>query len=639
VVHRDIKPENILLTGDQAIVADFGIARAVEAAGGERLTGTGLAIGTPAYMSPEQALGQKDVDARSDVYALGCVVYEVVAGQPPFEGATAQALLAKHAADTVPGLRTSDPAIPPYVERAVEKALAKDPAERFQTPSAFAEALTTGTVVARVRRRRRWLRGLLAGSAVGAALVAAAGWWLATMARGPEIERLAVLPFTNLMNDPEQQYMVQGVHDALISELQQVGVTVIARTSVMRYQDTEKPVRDIARELDVDAVIEGSAFRAGDSVGIRARLVDGATEAQLWSQSYDGDLRDVLALYRDLTGAIAREIQLVLTPQAEARLASARQVNPETYEAYVKGMYHVSRGTPEEFELGLAHLNQAIERDPEDPLAYAGLALGYINGAHDGVVPPQEAFPRAETAARQALKLDETLAEAQLGLALVELYYRWDKAGAKEGLERALELNPNLVQAHRHYGYSLLIFERADEAVAHVKRVTELDPLTPIYTAELGEIYVISARYEEARAQARKSLELDPDLPHGWYVLGVAFALQGMYEEAIAALQTLETLSPGYRLALAITYAMAERREEALQQLAEYRRAGTRLDPFSLARFHTALGQKDEAFRWLEVAYEHRHPFMPWLEFGFLFEPLRDDPRFEDLLRRMNLPQ
>jgi len=275
LVHRDIKPENILLARDQAIVADFGIARAVEVAGGERLTGTGLAVGTPAYMSPEQAMGQADVDARSDVYALECVVYEMVAGRAPFDGATPQELLAKHAVDTAPSLRTSDPSIPLFLERAVERALAKRPDDRFQTASAFAEALTSEMVVPRVGRRHSpWL----AISGVMIVLLAAAALVLLNVLGGPAYERLAVLPPANLMNDPEQEYFVQGVHNALISELQRTGVAVIARTSVMRYEDTQMLAGEIAQELGVDALIEASVLRAGDSVEIEVRLVDGTTQ-------------------------------------------------------------------------------------------------------------------------------------------------------------------------------------------------------------------------------------------------------------------------------------------------------------------------------------------------------------------------
>jgi serine/threonine-protein kinase len=271
VVHRDIKPENILLAGDQAIVADFGIARAVEAAGGERLTGTGLAVGTPAYMSPEQAVGDTNVDGRSDVYALGCVVYEMVSGQAPFEGETPQGILAKHAVDTAPSLRTSDPSIPLFLERAVERALAKHPADRFQTASAFAEALTSELVVARVGRRRSpWLA--ISGATI--VLFAVAALVLSNVLGGPAYERLAVLPPANLMNDPEQEYFVQGVHTALISELQRAGVAVIARTSVLQYENTQKPISEIATELSVDALVEASVLRAGDSVEIEVSLVD-----------------------------------------------------------------------------------------------------------------------------------------------------------------------------------------------------------------------------------------------------------------------------------------------------------------------------------------------------------------------------
>jgi serine/threonine-protein kinase len=263
IVHRDVKPENIMLSGGRAVVADFGIGRAVTAAGGDRLTGTGFAVGTPAYMSPEQAYGDANVDARSDVYALGCVAYEMVSGRAPFEADTPQAVLAKQAAETVPSLRASDPAIPLFVERAVERALAKQSADRFQTASAFAEALTSELVVARVGRRRGHWR-VIAAAAVGVALLAA--WVLSTVLGGPEYERLAVLPPSNLMNDPEQEHLVQGMHDALISELQRAGVAVIARTSVLQYANTQKPIPEIVAELGVDALIESSVFRAGDSV-------------------------------------------------------------------------------------------------------------------------------------------------------------------------------------------------------------------------------------------------------------------------------------------------------------------------------------------------------------------------------------
>jgi len=352
IVHRDVKPENIMLSGGRAVVADFGIGRAVTAAGGDRLTGTGFAVGTPAYMSPEQAYGDA-VDGRSDVYALGCVAYEMVSGRAPFEADTPQALFAKQVAGTIPSLRARDPAIPLFVERAVERALAKQPADGFQTASEFAEALTTEMVVARVGRRRGSWRAT-AGAAIGVVVVAA--WWLSTVLGGPAYERLAVLPPANLMNDPDQDYLVQGVHNALISELQRAGVMVIARTSVLQYEDTQKPVREIAGELGVDALIESSVFRAGDSVEMEVRLVDGGTQQYVSEPiTRAGELRNVLALYRDLTRAVASEIHAALTPQAEARLATAREVNPQAYEAYLQGQFYLGKLTPQDLETALVN--------------------------------------------------------------------------------------------------------------------------------------------------------------------------------------------------------------------------------------------------------------------------------------------
>jgi serine/threonine-protein kinase len=335
IVHRDVKPENIMLSEGRAVVADFGIGRAVTAAGGDRLTGTGFAVGTPAYMSPEQAFGEANVDGRSDVYALGCVLYEMVSGHAPFEAETPQALLAKQAAGTTPSLRRSDPAIPLFVERAVERALAKRPDERFQSASEFAEALTSELVVARVGRRR-WPKGVIAAATVGVALIAA--WVQSTDWGGAAYERLAVLPPTNLMNDAGQDHIVQGMLGGLISELGQAGITVIGSLqSMMRYRDTELTVREIAAEMGVDAVLESSVLWLGDSVAIDVRLTDGRTEESLWSQSYDEVAQNVLVLYRQVTSAVADEIQLALTPQAEARLASAQTVDPQAMESYLQG--------------------------------------------------------------------------------------------------------------------------------------------------------------------------------------------------------------------------------------------------------------------------------------------------------------
>jgi len=635
IVHRDIKPENILLAGDQAIVADFGIARAVEVAGGERLTGTGLAIGTPAYMSPEQALASEEVDARTDVYALGCVLYEMVGGRPPFEGATPQALLAKHAADTVPSLRTSDPAIPVFLERAVERALAKHPGDRFPTASALAEALTTGTVVARVRRRG-WQRRAV-GATTGVVLLAVAGWGIATMISSSGIERLAVLPLTNLTNDPEQEYLVEGVHEALISELAQLGISVIARTTMMQYQNTAKRIREIARELGVDAVIEGSFFREGDSLEIAARLYDGDNEREVWARSYDASLPNVVALYRGFARAIADEIQLTLRSEDETRLNRASPVNPAVYEAYLRGMYHLNKSTPKDFEKALSYFHQAVEKNPADPLAYAGLAFGYITLGH-GPAPPPDAWPRARAAAERAVRLDSTLAEAWAALADIKTYYEWDWEGAERAFQRANELNASLPMNHYHYAWYLALFRRVEEAIAEHKRAQELDPLTPLHTVWIPGLYWYMGQYKKALVEARKTAEQYPDNATALFVLGTSAAQMGQHAEAIAAHEKMVAINPFWKFALGRTYALAGRTDDALNILTELEaQPPTSWGALGLADLNTVLGNKDEAFRWL--GYDPPHGWLPWSRTNPALEPLRDDPRFQDLLQRMNLPR
>ena len=643
IVHRDVKPENIMLTGGRAVVADFGIARAVTAAAGERLTGTGLAIGTPVYMSPEQAMGLEDVDARSDVYSLGCVVYEMVGGRAPFDGTTPQALLAKHAADTVPGLRTSDPAIPVFVERAVERALAKSPAERFQTPSAFAEALTSGTVVARVGRRR-WRRRTVVGSATAVALLlAVGGWWLATMAGGPAIQRLAVLPVENLTNDPDQEYLVQGVHTGLIDELALAGASVIARRSMMQYQNSDKPVRDIARELGVDALIEGSLERTGDSLRIRVQLIDGRTEEPLWTQSFDGDLRNIVGLERQVTRAIVDEIELALTPEAEARLASARPVDPEVYEAYLKGEFHQGKLTAADLEIAMQYFEQALEKDPDYAQAHMGIASVWLARQQMGFVPPHEAGPRAKAAAQKAIELDSMLAEAHLALAAVKAYVDWDWPGAETSFRRATELKPNYSVARGMYSHLLVILGRPDEAMAQIERAVELDPLDGIIQLWYGLDLIAARRYDEAIAQLQNALKTAPNNPALHSLLHGAFYAQGRHDEALAEWKAFLAAVGERELEEAVERGYAEGGyREAMRRAAETwaARSGTTfIPPYDLAAFFAAAGEHDRTLEWLERAYEARDPNLPYMGVNPLFDSVRDDPRFQDLLRRMNLPQ
>jgi len=607
LVHRDIKPENILLAGDQAIVADFGIARAVAVAGGERLTGTGIAVGTPAYMSPEQAFGETDIDGRSDVYALGCVVYEMLSGRVPFEAATPQALLAKHAADKPRGLRTVDSSIPLFVERAVSRALAKEPAQRFNTPSEFAATLTSETVVPQIGRRR-----------------------------------LAVLPPINLMNDPEQEYFVQGMHNALISELQRAGVAVIARTSVMQYQNTQKPVRQIAGELGADALVEPSVMRAGDDVELEIRLVDGSTEEYLADPiGRGGELGNVVTLYRELTRAIAAEIHATLTPQAEAVLASAGPVNPEAYETFLRGQFHCWRLTPTDLDQALEYFQRALTLDSTYAPAQAGIAWVWFGRGQFSLVQPSEAAAYASAAIRKALALDSTLAEVQYAVALVRAWQEWDWDGAEAAFQKAIEINPNYPDANMSYSAFLAQTGRTEKAQPYIERALELDPFNPLIRSFNGFRLIYERRYAESIDEFEAALRIEPDNPAMYLNLASARFLSGDYDEGLAMFRRFfpgdqeldEALDQGY--AHGGHQAALVRGAETLAA----RAGAAEMLSFLITYLYAWAGEKERTLEWLEVMYQPRNPNLVATVYAPELDFVRDDPTYQDLLRRMNFPE
>lgn len=638
VVHRDIKPANILLTGDQALVADFGIARALEAASTEGLTFTGLAVGTPAYMSPEQAVGGEGVDARSDVYSLGCVVYEMMTGEAPFVATDPAAMAAKGKVGRGPSLRTTDPSIPVFLDRAVSKALATDPGERFDTASEFAQALTTGTVVAPVRAPGRGRRLTLAGLA--AAVVVLVGWGLSQVINtAPRMERLAVLPLANLTNNPAQEYLAAGVHEALISELGRLGLSTISRATMIQYRDTEKGIAEIARELDVDGVIQGSVYLLGDSLEIASQLFD-PEERELWAGSFDGALPNIVALYRGFARAIANQVQLSLRPGDEARLEETQAVNPAVYEAYLKGMQILTSlyTSQEDAAAAIEYFTEAVERNPTDALAWAWLAGCYVTLGH-GFDPPPGVWPSARDAAERAIRLDSTLAEGWAALADYKAYSERDWFGAEEAFRKANELNPSLAWNHFHYSWFLVLFGRVDEAIAEHRRAHELDPLTPYHLTWAPAVHWASGDFERAYAEAREVVEEHyPDGAVANYVLGQSALGLGLFEEAIAAHEKLTALFPTWNAPLGITYAKAGRREDALRILAEIEALPpSTWTAHSLASLHAVLGNGDEALRWLD--YDPPHGWVAWLASSPdpEWEALREDPRLQAMLDRMNL--
>ena len=608
IVHRDVKPENILLTGGTAVVADFGIARAVTVAGGTRLTETGVAIGTPDYMSPEQAFGDANIDGRADVYALGCVVYEMVSGRTPFDAPTPQALLAKHAVDTPRALRTIDPDIPLFVERAVERALAKEPARRFKTPNELAETLRSQIVVPKTGRRR-----------------------------------LAVLPPTNLTNDPEQEYFVAGMHNALITELQQVGIAVIARTSVLQFENTQKPVRDIAAELGVDALIESSVSRTDNSVELEVRVVDGTTEEYLSDPiSRGGELENIVALYRELTSAIAAEVQEALTPQNEARLATARTVNPEAYEAFLKGQFHIMRVTPADFQQALQYFESALEIDPDYTLAHVGVAYFWIGLNQMNLIRPREAGPKARAAILKALELDSTAADVQYISACVKTWIDFDWSGGEEAFLRTFDLNPNYPIAHALYAHFLITLCRPDEALSHMDKAVKLDPFNPVIRSVNGMAFHMMDMNERALEEFQRLLQTFPNHAIGLLGLRYVYRALGRDEESLEAAAAyyaalglnpaLEALNQG---AAAGGFCEAMKRAaDAWVVLAEQ----MYVSGVEVAYLYAYAGENAKALHWLERAFEERDPNLPYLHVWPGLRGMHSEPQFIDLVRRLGLP-
>ena len=646
LIHRDVKPENILFHAGHAVVTDFGIARAVSEAGGSRLTETGLSLGTVAYMSPEQATGEVRLDARTDVYALGCVLYECLAGAPPFAGSTAQAVLARKIVDDVPPLPTRHVDVPPTVEHVVRRSLARDADERFRTPAELSEALgraITATEIERDRIRTRRARAArVAATALLLTGVGGLGWWGTSLLSGPTHQRLAVLPIANGLNDPGQDYFVEGIHDALITELGMAGVTVIGRQSVMRYRGTDTPVRDIARELDLDAVLEGSARLVGDSVAVRVRLLDGRTESQLWAGSYDDEVRNVMSIYRDVTSEIVREIRLALSPEAETRLhvAAAPQVDPQVYEAILQGHFYRSRITRESLETAQRYFEFALERDPRSAAAYAGLATVWVARAQNGYVSMAEAEPPREAALRRALELDESLAEVHFTIAATRTWNDWDWEGAGAAFARALELDPSHAQTRAYYAHYLHFMGRHDSATAQVERALELDPLDQLVQSLYAMELMYERRFEFAIDRLEEVLRTSPRDPIALSTLRTAYHMTGRHEQAMDIWRRSYEGDP-MRLAALERGWEAGGYSGALRAAAEALEDQSRtrfVTPWQIGTLYTRAGDAGRALDYLERAFEARDPNLPYLSVDPIFDFMRGEPRFQALIRRLGLP-
>jgi len=450
---------------------------------------------------------------------------------------------------------------------------------------------------------------------------------------------IAVLPLESITQDSEQEWFTDGMTDALITELAQIsGLRVISRSSSMQYKGINKAPPQIATELGVQYLVDGSVVKMGDLIKVSARLIDAYEDEYIWAKEYEREFIKILGLQGEIAQTIASQIKVKLTPQEKTRLDITRSVNPETYELYMKGMYHLNKRTPAGLEKGMAYLNQAVEKDPTEPLAHAGLSLGYSIMAHTPK-PIPDASRLSKEAALIALELDDNLAEAHLALAMVRIYGEWDKVGAGESYRRALELNPNLPLAYLHYGWYQLLMGHPKEGQKLMQRAIDLDPLSNIYPAELAWVNYSIGEYDKTIDLAQKSLELVPDFPFALFVLGTGYAGKGMYEKAIEVQRKSAELSPFWKWGLAHTYALAGYTDEALKIAAELEKRSEIWDTWCLAVVYSAIGDRGRMFYWLEKAYEHGHPYIQWLVGQKYFTHYKEDPRFIDLANRLNLPE